>query len=323
MKPRSRQDRAYLLATAQAVALRLRSEEPRIRVRVPTRVFPRDTDGWCAILGDLGKQRPRLEMWFDRFTGYPGRKLWSGFYSSEQPKLMSVVKRMGHELRPIRTVSNNDTTKGKYQMFKVRLPRSQFTAPILEKYNKGYTYYGIYDPTRPASQRVSLQVRGRATAFFLHVVECLPTAPTADERQGTYPRHENRKHVVSHLQRDRSRFLANKCKIRDNYKCRVCGHLFEKVYGQLGVGFAEAHHLVPLSQLRDNVKTRLSDLVTVCANCHRMLHLMRGKRDDVTKLRVVVRRLRASSANLLLRSAGRPASERKAAAVTRRDMIDA
>jgi HNH endonuclease len=33
---------------------------------------------------------------------------------------------------------------------------------------------------------------------------------------------------------------------------------------------AEAHHIVPLSQLRESVKTRLEDLATVCANCHRL-----------------------------------------------------
>ena len=306
MKPRSRQDRAYLLATAQAVALRLSSEEPRIRVRVPTTVSPTDTDGWYAILGDLGKPGLRLEVWFDRFTGYPGRKLWSGFYSSKQPKLANVTKRVDQELRPVRTVGNNDTSEDRYRMLNVRLPRSQFNAPILEKYNKGYTYYGIYDPTPRVLQRANFHFCGRATAFFLDVIECLPTAPAADERQGIYPRYENRKHVVSHLQRDRSRFLANKCKIRDSYKCRVCGHLFETVYGNLGVGFAEAHHLVPLSQLRDNVRTRLSDLVTVCSNCHRMLHLMRGKRDDVTKLRAVVRRLRVGNVDLLFKFAVRP-----------------
>jgi 5-methylcytosine-specific restriction endonuclease McrA len=234
-----------------------------------------------------------LEIWFDRITGYPGRKFWSGFYSPERPKLNNLIKRVGRKLWPIRTVGPNDTSVDKYQVFNVRLPRSEFNAPILEKYQKGYTYYGIYDPTRPISQRVNLHFCSRAAAFFRDVVACLPTAAAADERRDIYPQYENRQRVVSHLQRDRSRLLATECKIRDDYECRVCGHRFEKVYGRLGVGFAEAHHRVPLSQLTENVKTHLSDLVTVCANCHRMLHLMDGRRDDVTKLRAIVRRLRA------------------------------
>jgi predicted HNH restriction endonuclease len=66
---------------------------------------------------------------------------------------------------------------------------------------------------------------------------------------------------------------------------------FEKVYGkELGRDFAEAHHLVPLHKLKGVVKTSLDDLRTVCANCHRMLHRMDGKREDITKLRAIVKR---------------------------------
>ena len=43
-------------------------------------------------------------------------------------------------------------------------------------------------------------------------------------------------------------------------------------YGDIGEGFIECHHLLPLSQIRPNQVTKLSDLATVCANCHRMLH---------------------------------------------------
>ena len=55
-------------------------------------------------------------------------------------------------------------------------------------------------------------------------------------------------------------------------ECEVCGFDFVKVYGQLGYGFAECHHIVPVAELTDGHKTKLSDLAIVCANCHRMLH---------------------------------------------------
>lgn len=65
---------------------------------------------------------------------------------------------------------------------------------------------------------------------------------------------------------------------------------FEDAYGKLGREFAEAHHMIPLSQLRGQVRSRMEHLTTVCANCHRMLHRMDGKREDVRKLRLIVRR---------------------------------
>jgi len=54
--------------------------------------------------------------------------------------------------------------------------------------------------------------------------------------------------------------------------CEVCNFDFLEFYGELGRGFAECHHIVPLAETAFGRTTRLSDLVIVCANCHRMLH---------------------------------------------------
>ncbi len=54
--------------------------------------------------------------------------------------------------------------------------------------------------------------------------------------------------------------------------CEVCGFDFYETYGELGDGFIEAHHRVPLSDISGESKTQLKDLALVCSNCHRMLH---------------------------------------------------
>jgi predicted HNH restriction endonuclease len=110
----------------------------------------------------------------------------------------------------------------------------------------------------------------RAVAFFEDVARSLPRATPEDDQRDVYPRCENRR-KASHLHRERSRLLATECKIQDKYVCQVCSHHSENPYGKIGREFAEAHHIIPLSQLRESVKTRLEDLATVCANCHRML----------------------------------------------------
>jgi 5-methylcytosine-specific restriction protein A len=55
-------------------------------------------------------------------------------------------------------------------------------------------------------------------------------------------------------------------------ECEVCGFDFYEVYGELGKGFCECHHKIPLHQLNQVKKTKMSDLSIVCSNCHRMLH---------------------------------------------------
>ena len=57
--------------------------------------------------------------------------------------------------------------------------------------------------------------------------------------------------------------------------CEVCGFVFSEKYGPLGQGVIDCHHIVPLAQLKPEQTTKLSDLLLVCPNCHRMLH--RGK----------------------------------------------
>lgn len=57
-----------------------------------------------------------------------------------------------------------------------------------------------------------------------------------------------------------------------NLHCDVCGFSFVETYGDIGDGFIEAHHLVPLSQQRGERTVRAADLALVCSNCHRMLH---------------------------------------------------
>ncbi|NMA06510.1 MAG: HNH endonuclease [Ruminococcaceae bacterium] len=55
-------------------------------------------------------------------------------------------------------------------------------------------------------------------------------------------------------------------------KCEICGFCFEDVYGEMGKGYIECHHIIPLSQYGQERLTKLDDLILVCANCHRMLH---------------------------------------------------
>lgn len=291
MKLKPKQDRAWLLATDKAVAerLKLHSEGTPLRIRIPSRATAMNTDGWSANIGDLGKGQPRLEIWFDRFSGYPERKLYACFHAEVRPQITSITKRVAQKLWPARVVTMNDTKKEKFLALTERLARSEFNTPVLEKYEGGQTFYGIYDPTRETAERVSPHFCTRAVGFFADVARALPNAKAEDEQREVYPRFENRKLVASHLHRERSKLLATECKIRDDYECQVCGIRFEDAYGKLGSEFAEAHHLVPLGQLRENVRTRMKDLATVCANCHRMLHRMKGRRDDIKKLKAIVR----------------------------------
>jgi putative restriction endonuclease len=72
--------------------------------------------------------------------------------------------------------------------------------------------------------------------------------------------------------------------------CEVCNFDFSDVYGDWGGGYIEAHHKVPLSDLKEETEMRAEDLAMVCANCHRILH--RRPWPTVEKLRAKLKALR-------------------------------
>ncbi|MED3871980.1 HNH endonuclease [Priestia megaterium] len=82
-----------------------------------------------------------------------------------------------------------------------------------------------------------------------------------------------------HKYRERNNNLVKKkkqvAKEADKLRCEVCNFDFYETYGELGEGFIECHHTLPVSEYKDGTKTKLDDLVLVCSNCHRMLHRRR------------------------------------------------
>ena len=80
-----------------------------------------------------------------------------------------------------------------------------------------------------------------------------------------------------HITRERNQGLIKRKKKSvlnetGSLKCEVCSFDFKQVYGALGEGFAECHHVKPVSMLKPNEKTKIKDLAILCANCHRMIH---------------------------------------------------
>ena len=78
----------------------------------------------------------------------------------------------------------------------------------------------------------------------------------------------------------RNPVLTRLAKQHYGYICQVCGFDFESKYGELGKEYIEVHHLNPLSERAekewtDELRTNISEVTVLCANCHRMIHRKR------------------------------------------------
>ncbi|WP_428151810.1 HNH endonuclease [Brevundimonas sp.] len=147
-----------------------------------------------------------------------------------------------------------------------------------------------------ASIRARIQERCRGARSFKGGVDLFESVFGVDQRKGVWrlksdplapgnhdslldgaeadiEAEEGRATLRIHLRRERSRKLIEAFKASlTNFSCEACGQDMEAVYGELGAGYIEAHHKVPVALIEEGEKTRLSDLAALCANCHRIIH---------------------------------------------------
>ena len=72
---------------------------------------------------------------------------------------------------------------------------------------------------------------------------------------------------------ERNPALRQLCLKHFGTTCQACGMNFEAVYGAIGKGYVEVHHLSPISQTDgEHAVDPTKDLVPLCANCHAMIH---------------------------------------------------
>lgn len=73
---------------------------------------------------------------------------------------------------------------------------------------------------------------------------------------------------------ERSRRLRDAALSFWGTSCSICGFNFSTTYGDIGKGYAEVHHVIPLSETKsERITDPTKDLVVVCSNCHSMLHI--------------------------------------------------
>lgn len=105
--------------------------------------------------------------------------------------------------------------------------------------------------------------------------------------RGLTARTEGGEMLVVSVRKERDPRLRGEALAFHGHKCAVCGFDFGAVYGKWGEGFAEVHHRQPLGDgpAGERETDPRTDLIVLCANCHRMTHRTKGKCLSVAELR--------------------------------------
>lgn len=102
---------------------------------------------------------------------------------------------------------------------------------------------------------------------------------------------EGEEEEIKGIRYERNSVARKKCVGHYGCKCTVCGMDFEKTYGELGKGFIEVHHIIPISQRGSEYEVNpIKDLVPLCSNCHSMIHRTKGEPLSIEELRLLFKK---------------------------------
>jgi len=126
------------------------------------------------------------------------------------------------------------------------------------------------------------QILDAVLALGWHTPRHAPGRPLAKPRLGV----EGAEVLYERTVYERDASLRRRCIAAQGHACLICEADLGAIYGKLGMGFIEVHHLRPLGDGKGERETDpTEDLIPVCPNCHAMIH-----RGGTTKTPAEVRR---------------------------------
>lgn len=141
----------------------------------------------------------------------------------------------------------------------------------------GWQEIGVECTTRTVSAKhredASTQLALAVATSCLALVLCLLSLEETDGGTGLVPELEGTRTTMLVNRYERSPANRAACLAHYGPTCAACGFSFLEAYGEIGDGFAEVHHRVPVSQLGASYAVDpIRDLVPLCSNCHAMIH---------------------------------------------------
>ena len=229
------------------------------------------------------------------------------FYNDRWPDGIKETRISGHSVvrRPYRLISDSPPMPGEWAdmapYYRIDLERYlPFAAPVsLHQMMKTYRDEIRHEiiETRPRFYPFTTHDDDVRTVQGIYLSHCtdnlyrlVVNALGVQETVADKPRHERlRAHeeYAEGLRYSRERhfwtrnpMLARRAKEHYGMACQACGFNFASAYGTPGEGYIECHHLNPVSERPErewggSVRTALTEVMVLCANCHRVVHRTR------------------------------------------------
>ncbi len=267
-----------LLALAKAVQRRFEPNGPIHPMKAGLTVEAYFDRPWVQ-LGELAPGMPTPFAMFDDNCGWTELEplFWYGFEHENRQEVESLA-RIG--ARPFgRSGAMIDVNSDSFRRPK---KKDGFGKPILEgtpaRQRNPLFWYGVYlekvpKLTDPEIEQAALFLSTIASKLKSADSKSDAVADAISDDLGLKSDAKERKVLRQHTAWERNPIISRMAKSRAKWQCKICLENLRAKYGMIE-DYAEAHHKVPLHRLqgKKRTNTHFSELICVCANCHRMLH---------------------------------------------------
>ena len=244
------------------------------------------TDGWCSEAATLAVSgTATIEAYVDTMATQNEPTLWVGLFVTGEDRLRSIAGHVTKHHAQVTIYSDASfKVKNGQTYFAKPFSKKQFSRPAAEVFDHTYKDIGMYFPvginwkTRPSRKLIA-----ESATFLAECVSALEAySPPRQKSQTSF--HNRQVWVTTKVFRRSSRQARDTLK-RDGFKCQTCLSMPERKYGIKGRACLDAHHVKPLHRQAGKRTTVMRQLITVCANCHRVLGKMAPNRRGLAELR--------------------------------------
>jgi 5-methylcytosine-specific restriction protein A len=151
---------------------------------------------------------------------------------------------------------------------------------LLPHWHQHFSDYGEVQPSGPEMRFIKMENPFKYIVEFIEP-EKISADIYSDINESSEERAAQEGRVIHYFGKRYERDSENRLRAIEIHglECIVCGFNFSRYYGDRGQGFIEIHHVKPISTFDQETDVNPNtDLVPVCANCHRMIH---RKKDNV------------------------------------------
>jgi putative restriction endonuclease len=244
---------------------------------MPAVIVENDESKWADQTGDLyhfPKQYRAILTEGTAVLYYKGKmtnKAFSDQRLSTNPHYFGVA-RIG------RVHADKNSTKGDlfaviegFKPFESAVPNKvdgEYLEPIPPKLKDNYWRNGV----RAIDQTVFDSIYGHAVLKSVQVDDS-SLADGAQDFETRATGTEGKKITYFGVKYERSRKLRRQAIAIHGLSCKACDFDFEKAYGEHAKGFIHVHHVKPISEYEEDQSVDpATDLITLCANCHAVVH---------------------------------------------------